>query len=85
MLMPEMFSITNLKDVEIREDDALLSYTIPNPLDFEEVLNALEDQMEFILLYYHQTVSGIVFGQSCCAYSNPKYGHIIKVNGCTNT
>ena len=84
MLVPEMFSINNIKDVEIREDDALLSYSIPKPLDFEEVLNALEDQMEFILLYYHQAVGGIVFGQSCCAYSNPKYGHMIKINACTN-
>ena len=56
MLVPEMFSINNIKDVEIREDDALLSYSIPKPLDFEEVLNALEDQMEFILLYYHQSM-----------------------------
>src|SRR5574344_906768 len=84
MLVPEIFSTSNLKEVEIREDDALLSYAIINPMDFEEVLNTLEDQLEFILLYHHQAVSGIVFGQSCCAYSNPKYGHMVKVNASTN-
>ena len=24
------------------------------------------------------------FGLSCCAYSNPKYGHMFKINAATN-
>ena len=84
MRVPVIFDIKNLYDVEIREDEGILFYKLQKPIEFEELMNELEDQMEYILLYHHQPVEGIKFGQSCCSYSNPKYGHMFKINAATN-
>ncbi|MGL5981052.1 MAG: hypothetical protein ACRCZY_09295 [Phocaeicola sp.] len=84
MMVPVIFDIKNLYDVEIREDEGILFYKLQKPIEFEELMNELEDQMEYILLYHHQPVEGIKFGQSCCSYSNPKYGHMFKINAETN-
>jgi hypothetical protein len=84
LMVPDVFDMRNLHDVEIHEDEGILMYQLANPVEFESILNYLEDQMEFILLYYHQAVENMKFGLSCCAYSNPKYGHMFKVNASTN-
>lgn len=84
LMVPEVFAMSNLQDVEIHEDEGILMYELPRPIEFEDMLNYLEDQMEFILLYYHQALEDMKFGLSCCAYSNPKYGHMFKINAATN-
>lgn len=84
LMVPEVFNMGNLHDVEIHEDEGIMMYKLSRPIEFEDILNYLEDQMEFILLYYHQALEDMKFGLSCCAYSNPKYGHMFKINAATN-
>lgn len=84
LLVPQVFNVKGLREKEIRDDDALLTYQIEEPIDFETMLDYIEDQMEFIMLYHHQAISGMKFGHTCCAYSNPKYGHMFKLNIATN-
>lgn len=84
LLVPEMFSVNNLQEIDIREEEAVITYNVRIPISYEEILNQLEDQMEFILLYSHQASSCTEFGKSCCAYSNPQYGHMFKINVSTN-
>ena len=48
-------------------------------------MNLLEDEMEMILLYHHIPSTQTVFGHSCCAYSNPAFGRMFKINAKTNS
>ena len=42
-----------------------------------------EDDMELITLYHHIPAGMGNFGHSTCAYSNPAFGHMFKMNAKT--
>lgn len=62
------------------DDNALLTFRLPKVYPIEELIDELEDQMELVLLYHHVPSSDTPFGQRCCAYSNPRFGHMHKLN-----
>ncbi len=47
-------------------------------------MDMLEDDIELITLYHHIPSSSAGFGQSTCAYSNPAFGQMFKVNAQTD-
>ena len=50
----------------------------------KELIDELEDQMELILLYHYLPSTSTDFGQKCCAYSNPRFGRMYKLNATAN-
>ena len=40
--------------------------------------------MELILLYHYLPSTSTDFGQKCCAYSNPRFGRMYKLNATAN-
>lgn len=78
--MPTLIAEHFFQGAEIYEDYALLTFGLPKAYPMEELIDELEDQMELVLLYHHVPSSDTPFGQQCCAYSNPRFGHMFKMN-----
>ena len=43
-------------------------------------MDIFEDDIEIIILYHHIPSSSTSFGHSACAYSNPAFGQMFKMN-----
>lgn len=84
MEMPGLISPSEFKGAEIHEDSALLTFLLPKIYNVEELIDEIEDQMELVLLYHHIPTRDAFFGQKCCAYSNPDFGRMYKVNSCAD-
>jgi hypothetical protein len=82
--MPALIDPALLVDTEYTEDYALLTFNLPKPLPMSEMLDYLDEQMELILMYGLVPTESTLFGQRCCAYSNPTFGHMFKINAITN-
>lgn len=82
--MPELMDRCTMKEPVVYEDYMLLTFPVASPYSLEEVMDMLEDDMELILLYHHIPSAASKYGHSCCAYSNPSFGHMYKVNAKTN-
>lgn len=82
--LPELLDKEKMEQPVVYEDYALLVFPVAVPLDIEDVMDRLEDEMELILLYHHVRSGQTSFGNSCCAYSNPSFGMMFKVNAATN-
>lgn len=78
--MPALIAQPLFHGAEIYDDYALLTFSLPKAYPMEELVDELEDQMELVLLYHHVPSSDTPFGQRCCAYSNPRFGHMFKMN-----
>lgn len=82
--LPELMDKATMEHPIIYEDYALLIFPLPVPLDIEEVMDCLEDEMEMVILYHHIPSGQTKFGHSCCAYANPTFGLMFKINASTN-
>lgn len=83
--MPSLLDKNRLSEPLIYKDYALLEFSPSAPVSLEEVTNQLEDEIDLVLLYVHIPSLATEFGRSCCAYSNPAFGHMYKVNAMTNS
>ena len=54
-------------------------------MTWKKVMDMLEDDMELIVLYHHIPMQDEPFGHSTCAYSNPSFGQMFKVNAKTDS
>lgn len=75
LLLPELLDLNHLESIDDYDDYALLAFNLARPTHIEEILDALEDQMELSVLYHV-----ILSSHHACAYSNPGFGHMYKVN-----
>ena len=82
--MPALISPGKFQGAEIYEDNAVLTFLLPKVYPLEELIDELEDQMELILLYHYLPSTATNFGQKCCAYSNPRFGRMYKLNATAN-
>lgn len=82
--LPELLDKRRMKKPVRYDDYVLLTFTLNNPCPIEDVMDILEDEMEMIILYHHIPSRQTDFGHSCCAYSNPAFGRMFKVNGSTD-
>lgn len=78
--MPALVSQPLFQGAEMYEDYALLTFGLPKTYPIEELIDELEDQVELVLLYHHVPSPDTPFGQRCCAYSNPRFGRMFKMN-----
>lgn len=82
--MPRIFKTDHIITKEIYDDYALVEYRLENHISMGNLLELLDDQTEIILLYHNVPSKDVDFGQSCCAYSNPRYSHMLKLNAHTD-
>lgn len=83
--LPQLLDITTMEEPQFYGDYVLLTFPLRDPYDLEEVMDMFEDDMELITLYHHIPLLSEKFGHSTCAYSNPAFGQMFKMNARTDT
>lgn len=83
--LPQLLDLTTMKEPQFYGDYVLLTFPLRDPYDLEEVMDMFEDDMELITLYHHIPLLSENFGHSTCAYSNPAFGQMFKMNAKTDT
>ena len=81
MQMPALMSRSNYAGAEIFDGMAVLEFRLPKPCDIGDLLDEFDDQMELTILYHVIPSEATVMGHQCCAYSNPSFDYLYKVNG----
>lgn len=82
--LPQLLDITTMEEPQFYGDYVLLTFPLRDPYDLEEVMDMFEDDMELITLYHHIPLLSEKFGHSTCAYSNPAFGQMFKMNARTD-
>lgn len=82
--LPQLLDITTMEEPHFYGDYVLLTFPLRDPYDLEEVMDMFEDDMELITLYHHIPMQSEKFGHSTCAYSNPAFGQMFKMNARTD-
>lgn len=70
---------------EVYDDYALLSFTLPDPLSFDEFCKELGESFGTIELYRHIRSADTDYGQSVCAYQEPGTGVMFQLCATTNS
>ena len=83
MQLPLLLDVTNMQ-TQVNDDFALLSFTLKKSKTLEEVMDCLEDDIALVMLYHHIPSLQTDYGHSCCAYSNPAFGQMFKLNAQTD-
>ena len=81
---PGLLDAGTMEPPLVYDEYILLTFPVSGNHTLEEVMNMLEDDMEMILLYHHIPSYATEFGHSTCAYSNPSFGQMFKMNARTN-
>ena len=81
--LPQLIDVTTMEKPQFYGDYVLLTFPLRDSYDLEEVMDMFEDDMELITLYHHIPMRVGEFGHSTCAYSNPAFGHMFKMNAKT--
>ena len=82
--LPQLLDITTMESPQFYGDYVLLTFPLRDSYDLEEVMDMFEDDMELITLYHHIPMMTDKFGHSTCAYSNPAFGQMFKMNAKTD-
>ena len=69
--LPELLDKRKMEKPVKYDDYVLLTFQLNTPFTM-------------IILYHHIPSRHTEFGHSCCAYSNPSFGRMFKVNGSTD-
>ena len=69
---------------EVYEDSAVLTFLTPKAYPINDLLDILDDTMELVILYHVIPSDATVIGEQCCAYSDPAFDFIYKVNCITD-
>ena len=78
--MPQLLNVATMEEPQFYGDYVLLTFPLRDPYDLEEVMDIFEDDMELITLYHHIPSHTVKFGHNTCAYSNPAFGQMFKMN-----
>lgn len=81
---PSLMSREQYCGAEMFDDMAVLKFHLPRVYTMDELLDELDDQMELIILYHIIPSRATVMGHQCCAYSDPTFDYIYKINGISN-
>ena len=81
--LPQLIDVTTMEKPQFYGDYVLLTFPLRDSYDLEEVMDMFEDDMELITLYHHIPMRVGEFGHSTCAYSNPAFGQMFKMNART--
>ncbi len=83
MQLPQLFDVTAVEEQD-NDDYILLTFPLRQPMTLDDVMDCLEDDISLIMLYHHIPSRQTDFGHSCCAYSNPAFEQMFKVNAHTD-
>ena len=78
--LPQLIHKSWMKKPIIYVEYILLEFNFPQAFSLEDIMNMFEDQMELIILYHMVPSTSTSFGHCCCAYTNPAFGHMYKMN-----
>ena len=78
--LPQLIHKSWMKKPIIYDEYILLEFNFPQAFSLEDIMNMVEDQMELIILYHMVPSTSTSFGHCCCAYTNPAFGHMYKMN-----
>lgn len=78
--LPQLIHKSWMKKPIIYDKYILLEFNFPQAFSLEDIMNMFEDQMELIILYHMVPSTSTSFGHCCCAYTNPAFGHMYKMN-----
>ena len=78
--LPQLIHKSWMKKPIIYDEYILLEFNFPPAFSLEDIMNMFEDQMELIILYHMVPSTSTSFGHCCCAYTNPAFGHMYKMN-----
>ena len=78
--LPQLIHKSWMKKPIIYDEYILLEFNFPQAFSLEDIMNMFEDQMELITLYHMVPSTSTLFGHCCCAYTNPAFGHMYKMN-----
>ena len=78
--LPQLIHKSWMKKPIIYDEYILLEFNFPQAFSLEDIMNMFEDQMELIILYHMVPSTSPSFGHCCCAYTNPAFGHMYKMN-----
>lgn len=78
--LPQLIHKSWMKKPIIYDEYILLEFNFPQAFSLEDIMNMFEDQMELIILYHMVPSTSTSFGHYCCAYTNPAFGHMYKMN-----
>ena len=78
--LPQLIHKSWMKKPIIYDEYILLEFNFPQAVSLEDIMNMFEDQMELIILYHMVPATSTSFGHCCCAYTNPAFGHMYKMN-----
>lgn len=82
--LPQLIHKSWMKKPVIYDEYILLEFNFPQAFTLEDIMNMFEDQMELIILYHMVPSTATSFGHCCCAYTNPAFGHMYKMNVMTD-
>lgn len=85
ILLPDIVNPEYLFESEYSDDQAVLSFQLPYRLTLEDTMNMFEEQMAINILYHSIPSENTDFGRCCCAYSNPLFEHMFKINAAVGT
>ena len=80
VLKPELFLPQNLREIVVTDDEAVIKYTLPEPVDIDLFMDYLEDELGLIMLFHFVPSDSTSYGQSCCAYVKPGSDPLYKIN-----
>ena len=78
--VPQLIHKSWMRKPIIYDEYILLEFNFPQAFSLEDIMNMFEDQMELIILYHMVPSTSTSFGHCCCAYTNPAFGHMYKMN-----
>ena len=78
--LPQLIHKSWMKKPIIYDEYILLEFNFPQAFSLEDIMNMFEVQMELIILYHMVPSTSTSFGHCCCAYTNPAFGHMYKMN-----
>ena len=78
--LPQLIHKSWMKKPIIYDEYILLEFNFPQAFSLEDIMNMFEYQMELIILYHMVPSTSTSFGHCCCAYTNPAFGHMYKMN-----
>ena len=78
--LPQLIHKSWMKKPIIYDEYILLEFNFPQAFSLEDIMNMFEDQMELIILYHMVPSTSTSFGHCSCAYTNPAFGHMYKMN-----
>ena len=78
--LPQLIHKSWMKKPIIYDEYILREFNFPQAFSLEDIMNMFEDQMELIILYHMVPSTSTSFGHCCCAYTNPAFGHMYKMN-----